>query len=79
MVILKHIELIENHLSDNHGDENISKMIWIMIIFMVGLVMYLLISNVFRGSISEWYTRIMDSWFGDEGPAYNGMYDSYMG
>jgi hypothetical protein len=61
------------HLSDNRGDENISKMIWVAIVFVVGAILLLLITAAFDGPIKDWFKGIIDGWFntnnGDYVPA----------
>ncbi len=59
------------HLSDNRGDENISKMIWIAIVFVVGAILLLLITTAFKGPISNWYNNTIDGWFADGNGGFN--------
>lgn len=53
------------HLADNRGDENISKMIWVAIVFVVGAILLLMITAAFNGPIREWYEGVIDSWFNE--------------
>ena len=50
-------------LLDNHGDENISKMIWVAIVFIAGAILLGLIAYAFRAPISQWYAKTIGSWF----------------
>ena len=63
-------QTIKNHLTDNKGDENISKMIWVAIVFVVGAIMLLLITTAFKGPIKNWYNGVIDDWFNTENGAY---------
>lgn len=59
------------HLTDNRGDENISKMIWIAIVFVVGAILLLLITTAFKGPISNWYNNTINGWFKDGNGGFN--------
>ena len=61
-------------LSDNRGDENISKMIWVAIVFIVGAILLALIVYAFRKPISEWYARTIGSWFDNSKSSINNAY-----
>lgn len=63
-------QTIKNHLTDNKGDENISKMIWVAIVFVVGAIMLLLITTAFKGPIKTWYEGVIDDWFNSDNGAY---------
>jgi hypothetical protein len=54
---------IRAHLADNRGDENISKMIWVAIVFVVGAILLLLITSAFNGPIKNWYNNVINGWF----------------
>ena len=54
---------IRAHLADNRGDENISKMIWVAIVFVVGAILLLLITSAFNGPIKTWYNNVINGWF----------------
>lgn len=74
---MKNFDLIKNHLADNTGDENISKMIWIVIVFVVGAALLVIFSGVFAedGVFNTYLGNAMDSWFADEAvsrPSING-------
>ena len=51
------------HLADNRGDENISKMIWVAIVFVVGAILLLMITTAFEGPIKNWYNGVINGWF----------------
>ena len=40
------------HLADNRGDENISKMIWVAIVFVVGAILLIILTSAFEGMLS---------------------------
>ena len=54
------------HLADNRGDENISKMIWVAIVFVVGAILLVIVTSAFKGPIKDWYQRTINSWFNNE-------------
>lgn len=58
------------HLADNRGDENISKMIWVAIAFVVGAILLIMVTSAFQGPIHDWYENTIKSWFTDENGAY---------
>ena len=60
----KFIEL-KSHLADNTGDENVSKLIWIVIVFVVGAALLTILSGAFdeNGIINTWLTGSLDNWF----------------
>jgi hypothetical protein len=64
------INLIRQHLTDNRGDENTSKMIWVAIVFVVGAILLLLITTAFKEPIKNWYDDTIAEWFDDK----NGQY-----
>ena len=51
------------HLADNRGDENISKMIWVAIVFVIGAILLLMITTAFQGPIKNWYNGVINGWF----------------
>lgn len=57
---------IKNHLKENSGDENISKMTWVAIIFLVGTTLFLFITAAFKGSVQNWYNDSVVVWFSGE-------------
>ena len=56
-------EMIRKHLMDNSGDENITKMIWISVAFIVGAIILAILTNAFRGPIANWFNNKVDTWF----------------
>lgn len=56
-------QTIRAHLADNRGDENISKMIWVAIVFVVGAIMLIMISSAFKGPIKDWFEGVVTNWF----------------
>ena len=58
------------HLDDNRGDENISKMIWVAIAFVVGAILLIMVTSAFQGPIHNWYQNTINSWFDDANGAY---------
>lgn len=61
---------LKAHLADNTGDENVSKLIWIAIVFVVGAALLLLMITAFSGADSPlgvWLSSTMDSWFNNGG------------
>lgn len=59
-------------LKDNSGDENISKMVWVCIVFTVAAILLLMITSAFENEIKTWYHEVIKSWFDDSG--MNGQY-----
>ena len=59
-------------LADNSGDENISKMIWVCIVFTVGAILLLMVTSAFENEIKTWYKSVIKSWFDESG--MNGKY-----
>lgn len=59
------IKKVISHLRDNSGDENISKMIWIAIVFVVGAFLLLTITTAFKNVIGTWYNNTIDGWFNE--------------
>ena len=59
---------IKQHLRENCGDENVSKMTWVAIVFLVGTTLFMLTIAAFKGPIQTWYTDMVAPWFsGDRG------------
>lgn len=65
------MQTIRTHLRDNRGDENISKLIWVCIVFVVGAILLALITSAFKGPIANWYTNTVKHWFTDANGNYN--------
>ena len=57
------------HLHNNKGDENVSKLIWIVIAFVIGALLLSTMSVAFRtdgtGAISGWLNSSLENWFGE--------------
>lgn len=66
------IKNLKQHLLDNRGDENTSKMIWVAIVFVVGAILLLLITTAFKEPIQNWYENTIAEWFAEK----NGQYCS---
>ncbi len=64
------------HLADNRGDENISKMIWVAIVFVVGAILLIMVSSAFQGPIKTWYENVINDWFKGTTGAYGTAADS---
>lgn len=62
---------IKTHLADNRGDENITKMIWIVIVFVVGAILLGLVTGVFNGVVTEWFNGIFEDWFDTNNGGFN--------
>ena len=60
---------------DNSGDENITKMIWVAIVFIVGAILLVLITSAFNGPIHDWYEKVVNNWFTKDGT--NGSFPGY--
>lgn len=50
-------------LSNNKADENVSKVVWIMIVFLLCAVLVGLLVTAFQGSISTWFNQTVSNWF----------------
>lgn len=62
-VFNRKLNAVKNHITDNKGDENVAKMIWIAVAFIVGAIILALLTWAFKGPISEWFEGVVDSWF----------------
>ena len=73
------MNFIKRHLSNNNGDENVSKMTLVAIVFVVGAILLLLITTAFKEPIQNWYNNTIDEWFNEENGQYSydklSMYD----
>ena len=67
---------IQAHLADNRGDENISKMIWVAIVFVVGAILLIMVTSAFRGPIKRWYEKVVTDWFDTAGNNGGYSYDN---
>lgn len=56
---------VRAHLRDNTGDENITKMIWIVIVFVVGALLLGAVTGAFEDIVQPWLTNIFNDWFVD--------------
>lgn len=65
------INRIKNHLLENSGDENVSKMTWVAIIFVVGAILLLLTTTAFKEPIQNWYKDTVAEWFNGENGQYS--------
>ena len=59
-------EILNHHLKDNSGDENITKMIWISVAFIVGAIILAILTNAFRGPIANWFNAKVNEWFNND-------------
>lgn len=69
------LQELKRHLSDNHGEENTSKMAWVAIVFVVGAILLLLTTTAFKQPIQDWYNNVIAEWFHDENGQYS--YDKW--
>lgn len=69
------MNFIKRHLSNNNGDENVSKMTLVAIVFVVGAILLLLITTAFKEPIQNWYNNTIDEWFNEENGQYS--YDEW--
>ena len=60
---------------DNSGDENITKMFWVAIVFIVGAILLVMVSTAFNGPIHDLYQKIINGWFDKNGS--NGAFPDY--
>ena len=68
---MKNFELIRNHLADNTGDENISKMVWVVIVFVVGALIMGVFTTVFnKEELSAWLSGNLDDLLSGSEPAH---------
>lgn len=64
-MINRKLSAVRAHLADNRGDENVSKMIWIAIAFIVGAILLAIVTAAFNGKIKTWFNGLIDAWFGN--------------
>lgn len=63
----KFIEL-KSHLADNTGDENVSKLIWVVIVFVVGALVLGIMKDAFTdGPIAGYLEASFGDWFPEAG------------
>ena len=60
------------HLKNNRGDANVSKMTLVAIIFVVGAILLVMTTSAFRGPINRWFEKVTTGWFADS----NGMFEA---
>ena len=68
-------ERLKKHLQENNGDENVSKMTLVAIVFVVGAILLLLVTTAFKGPIKEWYDNTVAEWFAEDNGTYS--YDEW--
>lgn len=56
-----------SHIKDNKGDANVSKMVIIAIVFVVGAILLVMFTSAFRGPIGHWFETVVLDWFDHEG------------
>lgn len=66
---------IKAHLRSNSGDTNISKMIMVAIVFVVGAILLVLLTSAFQGPIKGWYDHVIDEWFNHENGQFSYVVD----
>lgn len=66
---------IKEHLSSNSGDTNISKMIMVAIVFVVGAILLVLLTSAFQGPIKGWYDHVVDEWFNHKNGQFSYVVD----
>lgn len=62
----------KQHLRDNKGDANVSKMTLIAVVFVVGAILLVLTTSAFRNPINRWFSTVTKDWFADS----NGMFEA---
>ncbi len=63
--------MLKNILNDNRGDENVTKLIWVCIVFVVGAILLAIVYTAFNTVIRNWYNNTMNSWFKDSNGRFN--------
>lgn len=53
------------HLHDNKGETNVSKMVLVAIVFVVGVVLLVMTTSAFKGPIANWWQARAEDWFAD--------------
>ena len=66
------MNFLKNHLRNNQGDANVSKMTMIAIAFVVGAILLVLTTSAFRSPINHWFNKVTNGWFADD----NGMFEA---
>ena len=63
---------ILQHIRNNKGDSNVSKMTIVAVVFVVGAILLVLTTSAFRQPINNWFSKVTAGWFADS----NGMYEA---
>ena len=69
------IKTAKKLITNNTGDENITKMVWVAIVFIVGAILLVMVSTAFNGPIHDWYQKVIRGWFDKDGS--NGVFPGY--
>lgn len=69
-------QAIKSHLQNNSGDTNVSKMIMIAIVFVVGAILLIMVTSAFRGPVKRWYETVANDWFDQDGNNGGYSYDN---
>lgn len=64
------LKYLKQHLRDNKGDANVSKMTLIAIVFVVGAILLIMMTSAFRGPIKDWWQSRAADWFKSENGAF---------
>lgn len=65
-VFNRKLNAVKNHITDNRGDENVAKMIWIAVAFIIGAIILALLTWAFKTPITNWFKSVINSWFNTE-------------
>ena len=65
----------KQHLSNNKGDANVSKMTLIAVAFVVGAILLVLTTSAFKNPINRWLAKVSNDWFAEENGEFNLMLD----
>lgn len=64
------------HMRNNAGDTNVSKMIMVAIVFVVGAILLVMVTSAFRGPIDRWFETVVVDWFDNNGNNGGYSYDN---
>jgi hypothetical protein len=64
------------HMRNNAGDTNVSKMIMVAIVFVVGAILLVMVTSAFRGPIDRWFETVVMDWFDNDGNNGGYSYDN---
>ena len=70
------LQAIKSHLQSNSGDTNVSKMIMVAIVFVVGAILLVMVTSATRGPIQHWYETVVVDWFDQSGKNGGYSYDN---